>query len=81
MTQIQENLCEDRNCDWYDGCGCCHPKFERFPFKPRKKKCKYYVEHDNREDDYESEMQTQLEMDEDEYNSETGSDNRDEWDD
>jgi hypothetical protein len=61
MTQIQENLCEDCNCDWYDGCGCCHPKFERFPFKPRKKKCRYYVEYDNREDDYAAESDIQAE--------------------
>ena len=47
-----ENLCEDCNCDWYDGSGCCHPKFEHFPWKPRKKKCKYYVVHDNREDEF-----------------------------
>ena len=47
---IIESLCE--SCSWYDGSSCIHEMLENFPFKERKKKCKYYEIYDSREDDF-----------------------------
>lgn len=35
-------------CSEFDGEGYCDSfELQRFPYKPRKKKCKYFIEHDD----------------------------------
>jgi hypothetical protein len=31
-------------CGWFDDSKCDHPKRRKFPFRPRKRSCKYYTQ-------------------------------------